>query len=152
MPRPRPRPPAPPRTFHHARWHDWWVCRSCGSVVEDWSVHVPCPKEELDELRGQLPKTAAEVAADELAAAANAYGDAAGYEGRGARAVAIDLGGGARQIGALVAADFRWLRGKMRRRDSAATRTLPPPVPVPPPPRDWTTIDRLIPNVTRRPA
>jgi hypothetical protein len=45
---------APKGFFHHAKWHDWVVCRSCGGLVEDWGLHMPCPVTELEELRERL--------------------------------------------------------------------------------------------------
>jgi len=41
----------PPKgAFHHAKWHNWWVCRVCGALVEDWAVHDPCTAALMDDL------------------------------------------------------------------------------------------------------
>lgn len=110
-------------------WHHEQRCRSCGVIVDyrDEQVHrdshtelsalraeVTALRELVVELSGGVEPGEGQ-GADELVRRANEYGEAAGYPGRGA---AQFWGEGMRQVGGLIAADWRWLRGRFRSRDA----------------------------------
>lgn len=71
--------PPPRAAYHHAKWHDWWVCRACGAVVEDWPQH----DEWHDTQGGPRPADAyaLEVAAREAESAGDGLRERANAEG-----------------------------------------------------------------------
>lgn len=104
---------APRAAFHHAKWHDWYVCRGCGCVVEDWERHSPCPRAELDELRGLLDEDGAEgLDLADAASQARAEGAAEITEASMWRRY---WGGGLGEIGRMLRGDWAWLRGLVAR-------------------------------------